>query len=311
MEINHIKEFIDLSQTLKFTRTAQHFFVSVSVVSRHISSLEEELGVKLFDRESRSVSLTESGKVFLESAKIISSEYDRALAQLALVDSQTTAVVHVGYLHNAARPFIANFVRYMDAHYPQIGVVLLGMKYRELYNALDDHTADLNFMLDPYPTEDSVGKSKIKIYDDELYVVANLESPLAKMTEGVHLSDLVGQNLSLPEQGAYPGLASRVRGIVAQEPRLSSSRNYIDIETLYLGVELGNCIGISSGFNRSLYGDRVAFLPILDVDTRIDVSAFWRRSLHGEALGACRAAIEHCRDTLVRWQPGDGVARPF
>ena len=52
MEIRYIDEFLYIAETLSFRKTANHFYVSRSVISRHISALEDAVGVRLLDRDS-------------------------------------------------------------------------------------------------------------------------------------------------------------------------------------------------------------------------------------------------------------------
>ena len=303
MNIDHLKEFAHLANTLNFSTTAQHFYVSTSVISRHIASLEDELGFKLFDRGNGHVKLTKAGEMFVQDARVILHDYDNAIERLSVLNSGTESIVRVGYLHEAARPFIARFVRYVKSNYPKIAVVFRGMKFSELYSALDEHRVDLNFMLDMYPYGHHDYHSEL-IYEEQLYVVVNKENPLTGQADGVTLKDLVGQNLLLPNDLAYPGLADYIRSVVSHEPALKTDKTYVDLETLYLEVEINNFVGFSSGFNRPIYGDRVAFLLLKDVETKIDICAFWRDSLEGSVLKACEEAIGVCRKNIHPWAPG-------
>ena len=51
MNIDHLREFVYLAETLSFAATARHFFISASVLSKHVSALEDDLQVKLFVRD--------------------------------------------------------------------------------------------------------------------------------------------------------------------------------------------------------------------------------------------------------------------
>ena len=79
MNISHLIEFIYLAETLSFKRTADYFYVSKSVISRHVAALEETLGVKLFERGNQSVQLTEAGKVFRNEVQIVLRAYANAV----------------------------------------------------------------------------------------------------------------------------------------------------------------------------------------------------------------------------------------
>ena len=61
MDIQIIREFLDLAFTLNYSKTAERVFISQSALSKHIASLEKELGVQLFVRSKHSVRLTPIG----------------------------------------------------------------------------------------------------------------------------------------------------------------------------------------------------------------------------------------------------------
>ena len=68
MRISHLEECIDLANTLNFTKTAQNFYLTQPVLSKHISNLERELGIQIFVRDHHGVSLTEMGAMFVEDS---------------------------------------------------------------------------------------------------------------------------------------------------------------------------------------------------------------------------------------------------
>jgi len=71
MEINYLKEFVILSQTGNFLEAADVLYSSQSALSKHIKRMEKELGVPLFDRTTRKVSISKYGQLLLPYAKQI------------------------------------------------------------------------------------------------------------------------------------------------------------------------------------------------------------------------------------------------
>ena len=69
MESRHLREFAFLAQVGNFGEVAEKFFISQSALSKHIKSLEEELGAQLFDRTGKGIILNEYGKILLPYAK--------------------------------------------------------------------------------------------------------------------------------------------------------------------------------------------------------------------------------------------------
>ena len=79
MNLKSIRYFITLAHCLNFTQAANHYHITQTAMSRYIASLEAQLGVKLFDRSSRSVSLTDAGKIFAEGMEKILDEYEQLI----------------------------------------------------------------------------------------------------------------------------------------------------------------------------------------------------------------------------------------
>lgn len=85
MDIKQLNEFRVLAEICNFQEAAEELYISLSSLSKHISKLEEELGVSLFDRTTRKVTLTEYGTVVYDYAKQIVNSYNdctRALKDL-------------------------------------------------------------------------------------------------------------------------------------------------------------------------------------------------------------------------------------
>ena len=82
MRIEHLREFRILASTLSFTEAARKSFVSQSVLSKHISAMEKELGHKLVTRSRAGVGLTPEGEVFRTGIESTLESYSRAVHNL-------------------------------------------------------------------------------------------------------------------------------------------------------------------------------------------------------------------------------------
>ena len=95
MELNHVKEFIALTKTENYLEAAENLFISQSSLSKHIKSLETELGTSLFDRTTRQVKLNEAGKVFLKYAQQlidVQHQCNTALINLKEAEEQSLTI---------------------------------------------------------------------------------------------------------------------------------------------------------------------------------------------------------------------------
>ena len=79
MELRHLRYFIVLAEELNFSRAAERFHMAQPPLSQQIRSLENELGLQLFDRTTRPLQLTPAGQVFLEKARQVFLQIEQAM----------------------------------------------------------------------------------------------------------------------------------------------------------------------------------------------------------------------------------------
>ncbi len=88
MNIIHLNEFIVLARCLNFTVAAQRMGISQPALSKHLVSLENDLGVTLIERDKRHIKLTPAGAFVLERASEITMEYESMRQQARLIEKQ-------------------------------------------------------------------------------------------------------------------------------------------------------------------------------------------------------------------------------
>ena len=297
MNINHLIEFIYLAETLSFKRTADYFYVSRSVISRHLAALEVVIGVKLVERGNRSVQLTEAGKVFHKEAQTLLRAYAVAIDHTREAGNVTGETVRIGYLKNAARPVIIRFVRFMNHEHPDIPLELTCMDYGELRRALEDGTVDVALGINVHPRLSRNYRST-PIYTDHFYAIMAKDHPLAAQVEGISMADIAKEKLLLPDSFAYAGLSELVDKLVEPRNQGVAHSYYSDIDMLYLKVQTERYVAFSSGLNNSMFGNQLAIIPILGVDSSFKVSAFYHDDYVGNAFVACRKGFESCQKAM-------------
>lgn len=121
MEFRQLQYFLSIVDTGSFSAAADEYYISQSSISKMIISLEKELGVLLFDRGRRRVSLTEAGSVFLEHARLLVTEYKSMLVKLdgykSGSDSFSVAAIPVLPQYGIASTVAAFRDRYPQIHF--------------------------------------------------------------------------------------------------------------------------------------------------------------------------------------------------
>lgn len=122
MELSQIRAFLVLSEELHFGRAAQRLNISQPPLSRQIRQLEEEIGVDLFERTSRSVRITPAGDAFRREAKDIIVRKDAAVAAALNASSRRTGLVRIGFVGASTYSFLPRLAEAVSQQLPWLGV---------------------------------------------------------------------------------------------------------------------------------------------------------------------------------------------
>lgn len=298
MNSSFLEEFIYLANCLNFRKTADHFYVNRSVISRHMIALEKSLGAVLFERTARGVKLTEAGEVFLQEAQAVLRSWDVACDRVRAVSGTGDELVRMGYLRNGARPFLARFVKTMAKEHPDVHLSLLCMGFQEAGQALKDHTIDVLLGINVDGSISQHYRSTL-IYEDHFAVMCSPSHPLSTHSDGVTFEDLRDQKVIVPDSYVSSHLAPFINDLVDEEMLAESEELYKDMDLLYLKVQTEECLAFVSGQNASMFEGSLVVLPIEGLDTRFTMNAFYHDDFTGSAFYICREGFEACRRSML------------
>lgn len=137
-----IKCFMTLAKTLNFTKTADQIFMTQQAVSRSIAALEQELGLQLFERSTRSVRLTTEGRKLYAFLGRTLHEYELLLEDMRR--NQNPYLLHVGYQN-----YISYFDRlrkarvFLSDRYPELKVDADRVSPPDMRSGLQQHELDM------------------------------------------------------------------------------------------------------------------------------------------------------------------------
>lgn len=189
MTLNQIVYFQTVARCQHFRLAASELNISQPSLSRSISNLEDELGIVLFERKGRTVTLTKYGRIFLEHA-------DRILNDVALAEKQmkrlagSSGHVDIAYVFPLAAWYIPHMVRQFLAggSNEKISFNFHQTNTYEMVNGLKAENYDVIF--GAY-VEDEPGIQFVPILKQEMIIITPLGHPLASK-ENVSLKDLEG-----------------------------------------------------------------------------------------------------------------------
>ncbi len=139
-----IEYFIGLCETLSFTKTAQKMFVSEPAVSKQISSLEGELGLRLFDRNNKAVSLTQSGELFYKFFTKSIGEYNKTIKKAKSLTENGARNITIGFLEAwDLSKFLPYIAQSLLENYPNYSINFVSYGYTDLKNKVESGDIDI------------------------------------------------------------------------------------------------------------------------------------------------------------------------
>lgn len=227
-ELRQVRAFLKVAELESFTRAAAELHISQSALTVQIRQLEEELGVRLFDRSKRRVSITAAGRDLLGPLERL------LLDTAAIVDyARDISAVRTGHLNIAALPTIAADLLPRTIHeyrklYPGVHVVLHDVVADRVLEFVVKRVADLGLGTSRRATSVTAKP----LFQDQLAVFVLPSHPLARQEE-VTLRELLKFDLILPNR------ESSVRRIVEGALPRDSAAVSVRHETNYIPTALG------------------------------------------------------------------------
>jgi LysR family transcriptional regulator, carnitine catabolism transcriptional activator len=124
VDLHQLRIFVAVARLGNFTRAAERLSLSQPSLSLHIRRLEQELGVRLLDRSTRSVALTRAGEDFLPTAERLLDDFQSAVTTVADLAARRRGRVAVAVLPSVAAELLPRAIALLHSRYPDVGVSL-------------------------------------------------------------------------------------------------------------------------------------------------------------------------------------------
>jgi DNA-binding transcriptional LysR family regulator len=197
MDIEMMREFVRLAETLNFTKTAKEFYISQSTLSRHLSAMESELGSTLLLRSTHEVELTEAGKVAYRHLKGIAESYDEMGREVTDVTVGTTGSFTLGFLYYGGMSYMRDGLERFSVACPNVRIRFLSQQPYQVFESLLSGEEDIGFVFRS-PGMDEREWEFVPVHDCKPYAFCRDDDPLAAKPAADY-SDLEGRKIVLTE----------------------------------------------------------------------------------------------------------------
>lgn len=257
MELRVLRYFLAVVDEKNISRAAQQLHVSQPTVSRQIKELEEELGITLFERGSRTIELTNSGEYFATQARQILSLTDKTLANIH-ENQDISGSVWIGSAEAKNFLTIAQAVRELQTTYPRIQVNVTSANADDVRTKVKNGVYDFGVIMEPADKSDFdfmhlPGESRWGL------LVPNT-SPLAQR-DHLELSDLLGQQLIISQQKGMTNVLNDWFGESNQDIHVVATYNLLYNASLLVSAGVGYALCIDGIINTNQ--SELTFIPLV------------------------------------------------
>ncbi|WP_042351967.1 LysR family transcriptional regulator [Bacillus massiliigorillae] len=182
MEIHQLQYVIAVAKHNHFTKAAQEICVSQSTLSQQITKLENELGVKLFDRSTRYVQTTSAGNEFIMHAKQILSEIDKVKTKMLDFIGLTKGDIRIGAINSIGDSTIPSLITSFEKKYPGLNLLIIEEGSYRLLEMLENGDVDVAILTPPMEQDIHNVLEIDPLIEDEVVLIASSNHPLAKKT---------------------------------------------------------------------------------------------------------------------------------
>lgn len=196
MNIQQLEYIVALDQHKQFAKAAEHCFVTQPTLSMMIQKLEDEIGLKIFDRSKQPITVTKEGEEIIQRAKKILSEIKQLKEYTKEVKGDVQGELKIGIIPTLAPYLLPLFIKSFSQAYPKLKLIIRELMTSDLLSQLKSSDIDVAILAGPINERDL---TELPLFKEPFYVYGSLTSELKKNYIAPH--QLKAEQLWLLEEG--------------------------------------------------------------------------------------------------------------
>jgi DNA-binding transcriptional LysR family regulator len=279
IDIDGIKAFTTVADTQSFSKAANRLHLTQPAVSKRIALLESQMGVRLFDRIGRTVSLTEAGQALEPRARDILQRIDDTQRIISNLAGNVAGHLSLATSHHIGLWRLPQVLRTYSEKYPDVVLDLHFMDSEVAHEQIVQGNLELGIItLAPVPHE---RLASIPIWRDELAFVCASDHPLTE-NDRIYIEQLPDFPAILPDMSTFTGRIVKElfadRGLTLN---VTMSTNYLETIKMLISVGLGWSVLPVSMLDDSL---RVIHVPDVSIERHLGVIHHVQRTLSNAGM---------------------------
>ncbi|MBD2247894.1 LysR family transcriptional regulator [Nostoc sp. FACHB-888] len=295
MELRHLHYFIAVAEELHFSRAAKRLHISQPPLSQQIRGLEDELGVRLFERTKRQVQLTEAGKVFLERSYLVLAQLEQAIEVTQRVERGEVGRLAIGFVGSATYTVLPDILSVFREQFPAVELRLHELTTQEQIQALHHKQVDVGIVrsaiIEP-------GLSMECVLQESLVLALPQTHPLSAQAK-VSLSALADELFILFPAKMGPIFYEQIINICQEAGfRPKVAQEAVQMQTIIGLVAAGLGIALVPACLQNFHRSGVTYRPLQEQTPKTGLYLAWRQH---DSSPVIRAFLSLAQKTM-QWE---------
>jgi len=277
MNIETLQYYLYIAKYKNITKAAKHFYTSQSTLSRNIIALENELGVRLFERSNKQIELTEAGEIFYKDCEPFINHMDKIIKDVQYADRGNAGILRITSASNLG-PILSKPLDILRKRYPGVRLVLEAYDFNEIPSAINHSLYNIGFTYD-FASSDYEDLQSVSIGTEDFSFV--LSSKLCDDSEDATITKVVKTlPLILPAHVEPPFFKS----ILYNLQNLAKTKNIPTIpvnttESVMLGASQGLGYGIvpTSWVKNKNYNNNISSIRLENFSAKCKIVMLFKK----------------------------------
>jgi len=249
MELRQLRHFVALAEEMHFGRASDRLCITQPALSASVARLEDDLGVRLFERDSKGVRITHAGTQLLDQARAMLSQAERTKSFARALSSGGRGRLDIGFSGHVLNREVDGVINKCRRDAPDVEIVLHELSLQTQAEQLRDGRLDAGLLVFPPPVP---GLEHIELHEDCLVVCLPANHALAGC-RSIDIAQLRDESFVVRRKAFSPSIRDELLGLCAMagfQPRIATeaghSMSNVSLVARGLGVAL--VLGTSAEF---------------------------------------------------------------
>lgn len=292
MDIAYMREFLTLVKCANFTRAAEELYISQPTLTRHVNSLEHELGAALLVRKGHAFELTQAGNIAVNAFENMLDEYGSFVEDIEQVAQSAASDLTVGMLYYGVSAYYGYpLLQEFALRHPHVHVSTICSQSGQIYRNIRRGLVDVALTITEMDVDDELERALVDRIP--LYAFMQTDHPLA-MREKLSLEELAEQTIVINRYSR--GARNNVEALFAKHGIELNHIEYAEhIDDVLMRMERTGGLFIGSMLMTAIPQQHHAFVPIDADDFGLDIALVWRAENDSEMISNLVETSKHIR----------------